>query len=421
MKRLLLMLTLLILLVTFSMPVFADGHCMDELGCVEVGPDDPIVIAAMLPISGAISFFGEDSQGGVELAILARDGAVLGRDIELVVEDDLCSSEGGQAAAQRITADETILGIIGPGCSSSAQGALPIISDAGMLTISSTNTSPSLTSDDTEAGGVHRPVYFRVIPNDIFQGAMTGQFAFRELQAKTLATIHDGDSYTENLVAIMADTFAEMGGEVVFRGAVSKGDTDMTAILTEVAATSPDVVFFPLFPPESEFLAAQLINIPGLEDSIMMTGDASMVATFPQNTGAAAVGVYISGPFITGDAYEAFLDTWEVEIGGTPPSGFHAHAYDATNLLLDAVEAVAEAAEDGSLIIGRQALRDAIADVENYEGLTGILTCQDESPFAGDCASNTGLAIFEVTEEVVYGDLWPPPPVWNLSMVTMNR
>ena len=146
-----------------------------------------------------------------------------------------------------------------------------------------------------------------------------------------------------------------------------------------------------------------------------------MVATFPQNTGAAAVGVYISGPFITGDAYEAFLDTWEVEIGGTPPSGFHAHAYDAANLLLDAVEAVAEEAEDGSLIIGRQALRDAIADVENYEGLTGILTCQDESPFAGDCASNTGLAIFEVTEEVVYGDLWPPPPVWNLSMVTMNR
>ena len=95
--------------------------------------------------------------------------------------------------------------------------------------------------------------------------------------------------------------------------------------------------------------------------------------------------------------------TWDEEIGGEPPSGFHAHAYDATNLLLNAIEAVAEETEDGGLLIGRQALREAIADVEGYAGLTGELTCQDESPFDGDCASSTGLAIFEVTEG---GCLW---------------
>lgn len=419
MKRLFFVLTLLALLVAFSVPAFADGHCDDEIGCVVVGPDDPIVVGAMLTTSGATSFLGEDSQGGIELAILGRDGMLMGRDVELVVEDSLCSAEGGQAAAQRIAADETVLGVIGTNCSGAAQGALPIISDGGMLMISPSNTSPSLTNDDTEAGGAYLPGYFRTGHNDLFQGAMAAQFAIEVLEAGTLATIHDGDPYTEGLASVMADTFAELEGEVVFQGAVSKGDTDMTAILTEIAASSPDVVYFPLFEPESNFIAAQLVNTPGLEDAIMMTADGSLVATFPENTGEAAVGIYMSGPSVTGEAYDSFLELWDEEIGGVPPSGFHAHAYDATNMLLDAVEAVAEEDEDGNLIIGRQALRDALSAVEGYEGLTGELTCQSESPFAGDCATGTALAIFEITEAEVNDDAWPPATIWDLSMSMM--
>ncbi len=420
MKRLLLILTILSLLIVSGVPALGDSHCMDKLGCVEVGPDDPIVVGAMLTVSGAVSLYGEDTRGGIELALLARDEMLLGREIKLVIEDDLCTAEGGQSAARRITADETIVGIIGPTCSSAAQGAMSIVSDAGMLTISPTNTSPILTNDDVETGGIHRPGYFRTIPNDIFQGAMVGQFVAQVLQADTLATVHDGGTYAEELSGIVADTFAQMGGQIVFEGAVSVGDTDMSAILTEIAAASPDVVFFPLFPPESEFFASQLKRTLGLQDAIMVAADSSFVASFPKNTGDAAIDIFISGPLVTGEAYEAFLVAWGEEYGGEPPSGFHAHAYDATNLLLNAVEAVAQQAEDGSLIIGRQALRDAVFSVEAYPGLTGELTCQDESPFAGDCASSTGLAVFKITEAVVYGALWPPPTVWDLSMVMME-
>lgn len=418
MKRLFFVLTLLALLVAFSVPAFAQD-CDDELGCVVVGADDPIVIGAMLTTSGATSFLGEDSQGGIELAILGRDGMLLGHDVELVVEDSLCSAEGGQAAAQRIAADETIVGVVGTNCSGAAQGALPIISEAGMLMVSPSNTSPSLTNDDTEAGGAYLPGYFRTGHNDLFQGAMAAQFAVEVLEATTLATIHDGDPYTEGLASVTADTFAELGGEVVFQGAISKGDTDMTAILTEIAATSPDVVYFPLFEPESNFIAAQLVNTPGLEDAIMMTADGSLVSSFPENTGDAAVGVYMSGPSVVGEAYDDFLALWDEEIGGVPPSGFHAHAYDATNMIMDAVEAVAVEGDDGSLVIGRQALRDALADVEGYVGLTGELTCQEASPYAGDCATGTALAIFEITDAEVTDDAWPPAVVWDLSMSMM--
>ena len=418
MKRLLVVLTLLCLLTAFGSPSIADSHCMDELGCVEVGPDDPIVIGAMLSISGATSFYGEDSLGGIEIAINGRDGMLLGREITLVVEDELCSAEGGQSAAQRIAADETIVGIIGTTCSGAAQGAMPIISNAGMLMISSSNTSPALTNDDTDAGGTYLPGYFRTAHNDLFQGSMGARYAFEVLMAQSVATIHDGDPYTEGLAVVMADTFAEMGGDVVFQGAVSKGDTDMTAILTEIAASGPDVVYLPVFVPESEFLTSQIRTTPGLEDAVVMTADGSFSSGFAQNSGTAAIGVVMTGPYVAGETYDEFLVAWDDQIGGQPPSGFHAHAYDAANILMNAVESVAEEMDDGTLMIGRQAMRDAVAAVENYEGLTGSLTCQEESPYLGDCATGTALAVFEIGEDEVMG-AWPPPIVWDLNMAMM--
>ena len=393
------------------------ADCADPLGCVELPPGEPVVIGAMLTHSGANAFFGEDAQGGMELAIIARGGELLGREIELAVEDELCTSEGGQAAAQRLAADPTIVGIIGSSCSSAAQGALPIISAAGMLTISPSNTSPALTSTDIDAGGVWRPGYYRITANDRFQGELAAQFAYRILSGRTVATIHDGGTYSESLAAIMREVFVDLGGEVVFEGGLNVGDVDMSAILTEVAVSDPDVLFAPLFPPEVEFITAQMASAPGLEDTQLLVADSALVNTYAPNAGESALGVYVSGPHITGEEYEALLKAWEAEFGGLPPSGFHAHAYDAANLLFDAVESVAIEADDGTLFIGRQALREAVSAVENYAGVTGNLTCLDESPYAGDCGNPASLAVFQITEAVLYDGLWPPPAIWDLSML----
>ena len=398
-----------------AFPSLANETCNDPLGCIELSPDDPIAIGAMLVLSGAVTYLGDDSLGGIELAILDRDSTLLGHDIELVVEDSLCSAEGGQAAAQRLSADPSIVGTIGTNCSSAAQGAMPIISDAGMVMIAPSNTSPSLTNDDVAAGGSHLPGYFRTSHNGLVEGMRNAQFVVNRLQLAALATVHDGDPYTEGLARVVADTFADLGGEVVFEGAVNKGDTDMASILTEIAVHQPDVVYVPLFEPEANFFAAQMQQIAGMEDAVIIAGGASFVAGFPENTGDAAIGIYVSGPLVSGKAYQEFLLAWDEEFGGSPPSGYHAHAYDATNLLLNAVEAVATVKEDGSMIIGRQAVRDAIADTEGYPGLTGSLTCREVSPFAGDCATGTALAMFEITEAEVYEDNWPPPVFWNFA------
>jgi branched-chain amino acid transport system substrate-binding protein len=128
--------------------------------------------------------------------------------------------------------------------------------------------------------------------------------------------------------------------------------------------------------------------------------------------GDAAIGMYQSGPSVVGEDYDAFLALWDEEIGGVPPSGFHAHAFDATNILLDAIEAVAVEDADGSVSVGRQAIRDQISSLEGYAGLTGTLTCQDESPYKGDCATGEALAIYELTQDQLDG-VWPPEIVWT--------
>ena len=404
MKRMIVLALLLMLAVVAMGVVYADGHCSDEIGCVVVAEDDPIVIGYMLTTSGATSFLGEDSLGGIEIAIDDRGGELLGREIELVGEDSGCSAEGGQNAAQKIVTNEEVLGIVGTNCSSAAEASLPTISEAGLVMVSSSNTAPTLT--DPEA--TYLPGYFRTAHNDLFQGAVAAEFAVNELGATTLATIHDGSPYADGLQARMSEVFADMGGEITFQGAINVGDTDMTAILTEIATNPPDVLYFPIFEPEGNFIAAQSVDIAGLEDTILFGADGLLVDSFPEATGEAAVGMYLSGPFVDNDAYQDLLAKWDEKYGGAPPSGFHGHAYDATNMILDSIEAVAEEDDDGNLVIGRQALRDAMHSIEGYSGTIGTLTCGE----TGDCATGEALGVYVVTEAEVDGN-WPPEVTWQ--------
>ena len=377
----------------------------DTLGTVTVGPGEPIHIAYMLTTSGATAFLGADSQGAIEIAVDER-GQIKGHDILLTGEDSLCSAEGGQTAAVRVAADPTILGVVGTNCSSAATAAMETISGAGLLMVSPSNTAPAL----TDPNGTWQPGYFRTAHNDLFQGRVAAEFAFNELGATTAATVHDGSPYADQLQEVFAQTFTELGGTVTFQGAVNVGDTDMVPILTTIGADTPDVLYYPIFEPEGPFITAQSEGVPGLEETILMGADGLLVKTFAPASGPKAEGMYLSGPYVSGDAYDEFLAKYEAHTGGPPPAGFAPHAYDATNLILDAIDRVAEEQEDGSLIIGRQALRDALAATAGYNGLTGNLTC---SRF-GDCATGEALGIYQLTaDQVASEDNWPPPVLYT--------
>lgn len=391
-------------------------ECTDAIGCVDVAPGDPIHIAYMLTISGATAYLGEDSQGAIEIAVDDRGGKLLDHDIQLTGEDSGCSAEGGQTAATKVASDPTVIGVIGTNCSSAATAAMPTISNAGLVMISSSNTAPALTLE----GETWQPGYYRICHTDLFQGSVAAEFAYNELGARTLATIHDGSPYADQLQQVMAGRFQQLGGTVTFQGAVNVGDTDMRAVLTTVAADSPDVLYFPIFEPEGDFIVAQSSEIAGLENTTLMGADGLLSDSFPENAGPNVVGMYLSGPYVSGAAYDDFLAKWKTKFGGVPPSGFHAFAYDGTNILLDAIEKVAVVDSDGTVHIGRQALRDAITGVSDYQGLTGKLNCGDKdfSSFGitnkdhGDCGTGEALGIFQITQAELDGN-WPPAAVYT--------
>jgi len=381
-------------------------ECTDAIGCVDIAPGDPIHIAYALTVSGATAPLGEDSRGAIEIAIDDVGGELLGHPISLTGEDTLCNAEGGQAAGTRLAADPTIVGIIGTNCSSEARAAMPLISQAGMLMISPSNTNPDLTNPDHPD---HWPGYFRTAHNDLFQGRIAAEFAFNELGVRSAATIHDGSPYAQSLQEVFADVFAELGGTITAQEAINVGDTDMTGVLSSIAAGAPELIYFPIFEPEGGFIADQAHDVAGLEDVILMGADGLLADTFPENAGLDAVGMYLSGPYVSGPEYEAFLDKWEAKFGGPPPSGFHAFAYDATNMLFQAIEALAVVDADGTVHIGRQALRDYMYNLRDYPGLTGNLSCDAN----GDCATGEALGVFQLSEAEITGGNWPPPVVWT--------
>jgi branched-chain amino acid transport system substrate-binding protein len=115
-----------------------------------------------------------------------------------------------------------------------------------------------------------------------------------------------------------------------------------------------------------------------------MTGEA-YYDSFIQAVGEAGVGLYFNGPAPPeGQAYDAFVAQYETRYGQPPvETPYHAHTYDAANLLFHAVEVVAVQEKDGTLHIGRQALRDAVYATAGFQGLTGSLTCDEY----GDCGA----------------------------------
>lgn len=361
-----------------------------SLGVVEVEAGDAIQIRSLNAITGDVAFLGLPNQRGVELAI-ADYGAVHGFDVDIGTGlDDLCSADGGQAAAQTIVADESVIGVIGTSCSGAAVAASPLISDAGMVMISPSNTSPALTSDLVgNAGENWRKGYYRTAHNDLFQGAAMARFVFSELGLTTAAAIHDGDPYTEGLASAFANAYAELGGTVTGISAVNKEDTDMTPVLTELGAASPQALFFPIFQPAGDHIARQAPGVDGLQSTVLLAADGLLVDGFMELS--QSEGVYFSGPDTrygantnesTGKTADDFLAAYEAEYGGAPEAPFWAHAYDATTLLLEAIEA-ASYVDDGSLMVDRAGVREYLNTVSGYSGIIGTINCDD----FGDCGS----------------------------------
>ncbi|CAN5255600.1 branched-chain amino acid ABC transporter substrate-binding protein [soil metagenome] len=377
------------------------AECEAEFGCVTVAAGEPIKLGTLLVITGENQTLGLDSQHGAELAVdywgdEAFDGTVgqiKGHDVNLVHEDDGCSAEGGTAGAQKLATDTSIVAVIGTSCSSAALGvADKIVGDLGIPLVSPSNTGPALTNPST-----HNPFYLRTAHNDKLQGRVVADFAVGDLGAQTAATIHDGSPYAEGLANAFAESFQELGGTITQQVAIQTGESDYSSILTDLATDEPDLLYFPIFVAEGGLIAQQARangSFEFLAGSDGMFTDDWIAAACAEN----ANGTYISGPDLSALAGNADFDENEFlaaynEAFGAPVSVFHAHAFDAVNMVLTAIEAVS--IEDGdTLYIPRTALKDALFATSDFPGLTGTLSCNAD----GDCQQAATIGVVTVED-----------------------
>ena len=379
---------------------FAHQVCeSDPFGCVEIADGDPILLGTALTLTGPDAATGLDSQYGAQVALNLR-GSVPGHEVELVNHDDRCGPDGGTAAASLLTELDGLVAVIGTSCSSAAGPAAALLGERGILLVSPSNTAPRLTPD-----GASESFYARIAPNDATQGRAMAQFACTELAVATAATIGDGSAYAEALQEAFALEFAsQCDGTLTQRADVTDG-ASVDAVLEQIATSNegaaPELLYYPLANEVGTAVARRAARTPGLEEVILAGIQLGEDGT---PTPEMLDGTYLSAPTLvpTGDFYESsFLDEYRsVSAHDDPIGAFHGQAYDAVNLVLDAVvDAAIE--EEGVLYIPRSALREAVMASQAYEGLTGTITCSAN----GDCGNAT--ITVSLVEDGALNPVWP--------------
>jgi branched-chain amino acid transport system substrate-binding protein len=236
--------------------------------------------------------------------------------------------------------------------------------------------------------------------NDNIQGVVVARFIQSVLGATKIAVLHDNSSYGEGLANTVQTTFAELGGEVVAFEAIDADEQDYRTQLTVLAGLEPEVVYFGGYDPQAALLVAQMKEV-GLENAIFFSDDGVYNQTFLDVAAENAEGSYVSFGSQSGseEANAEFDAAYEETFGVAPDEmgPFHAQAYDAAKVILAAMEAVATTDADGNLVIDREALIEAVRATSGHEGLSGVITCDEN----GDCGTaEIGVLVAEGGEWV---------------------
>ena len=373
-------------LVAASLPVGARAATMgpvtDSLGVIRIPKGAPIVIGGYWVLSGPDTALGLDEQRGVQVAIHDMGGQLLGHPIQLVSEDDQCNAEGGQTAATKLASIPNMVIVIGPGCSSAATPAAPILWQAGIVDIGTACTAPSLTAPDRKAG---YDGFVRTVFSDNDQGAADAHYLYDVMHMKTAVAVHDGSPYAQQLAHVFAAAFTSLGGKVFSIEAVAPTEVDMHPVLTRIASEKPDVLYMPIFVAASAQILRQAKDIPGLQHTMIYGGASLMAPDMIEAAGPAVVGFRIGYPDVSptsmGKTYPKLVAEYTQMFGEAPISGFHANAYDGATLAFKAIEAVAKTDSAGNLYIGKKALRDAVFATK-FDGTSGQIACDQ----FGECA-----------------------------------
>ncbi len=294
---------------------------------------DTIKLGVAGPHSGDLASYGIPTTKAAELVVndINAKGGVLGKQVELLVEDDVCKPEVATNTATKLVS-EGVHVVLGHICSGATKAALGIYKDANIPVMSPSATNPDL----TQSGDY--PNFFRTIASDDAQARMQVDFALDVLNLKKIAVLHDKGDYGKGL-AEFAKLFIEADerAELVLYEGITPGAVDYSAVVQKIKRSGAEAVIFGGYHPEASKIVSQMRK--KRMETIFISDDGVKDDTFIKVAQENAEGVYATGPKDTSSNPMAVAaEQAHQKAFGADPGAFFLNAYAATLALLNAIE-----------------------------------------------------------------------------------
>ena len=259
-------------------------------------------------------------------------GGVLGRQIEAVVVDSQCAPDPAVNAANKLIDQDKVHYIIGEVCSKASVPVAEVAEAKGVLMITPSSTAKSIT---ILADGSAKSMVYRTCFINPFQGTVMAKFAGLQGYKTAFIMIDIGNDYVRGLAEAFEAAWTAAGGQVVGKESYNSADTDFSTILTKVAEVKPEVLWLPDYYNVVNLVAAQARE-KGIT-AVIMGGDAWDSADLDL---AATEGSFFSN-FYSPEDPRPIVQEWVKKYNekhGQVPDSIGTMAYDATNLLLEAIK-----------------------------------------------------------------------------------
>jgi len=324
-----------------------------------------IKIGLITPLSGDVKTFGESVRNSFLIAVEEANarGGVAGMKITYVIQDDKNDATEAANVANLLVNQQRVKAIVGSVTSKATIPVSDIIQAAKVPTISPTATNPKVTVAD----GKRKDYMFRACFIDPFQGAVMAKFSRETLKGESAAVLFDASNdYSKGIAEVFRDAFRKQGGKVAAFESYGKDDVDFSALLTKVKASGADVLFLPDYYNKVGLIAKQ-VQEKGLK--VRLVGpDGWDSPDLVKIAGSAIEGGHFSNHYSPDDLRPevvAWVKKYK-EKHGQVPDALGTLAYDATNLLL---EAIRKAGSDDP-----EKIREALASIKDFKAVSGKST-----------------------------------------------
>jgi branched-chain amino acid transport system substrate-binding protein len=324
-----------------------------------------IKIGLITPLSGDVKTFGESVRNSFLIAVEEANarGGVAGMKITYVIQDDKNDATEAANAANLLVNQQRVKAIVGSVTSKASIPVSDVIQAAKIPTISPTATNPKVTVAD----GKRKDYMFRGCFIDPFQGRVMAKFSRETLKGRSAAVLFDASNdYSKGIAEVFGDAFGKLGGKVAAFESYGKDDVDFSALLTKVKASGADILFLPDYYNKVGLIAKQ-VREKGLK--VRLVGpDGWDSPDLVKIAGNAIDGGYFSNHYSPDDKRPevgAWVRKYKAKHGQVPDA-LGTLAYDATNLLL---EAIRKAGSDDP-----RKIRDALASIRDFKAVTGKST-----------------------------------------------